>query len=78
MASHPTDIQTGDLFLYGGLTGEATEGRILTILGVSVDGNMSYRCEFPDGEILGSGIGSIQYSEALIMIEQGIWKRYEE
>lgn len=74
--AHTTDIQVGDKFRFRGLTGQDADDRTITILGCSVSGSISFRIDM-DGEEeprIASGLHSIEFSAAVVMVEQGIWK----
>lgn len=77
----PTAIQTGDTFKFEGIGSpiapDSEEYRIITVLGCSVTGELSVRIDMPNTDIaLSPRAHGVAYSEALLMIEQGIWRAY--
>lgn len=76
MTTHTTDVQVGDEFIFRGLTGSGDVWRRLTVLGVSVSGDVSFRIELPPDptDPMGPGIGSAPLDRIALLVEQGIWE----
>lgn len=78
MSTHTTSFQSGDDFLFQGLTGtpqdEGNDRRIIHIMSVSATGRLCFRIDSPDKR--GEHLYDIAYSEALLMVEEGIWTEW--
>lgn len=77
--THITSIQTGDDYIFLGLTGSSTPAtgpdiKIISIYSISVTGELAFRIDTPDAP--GDHLYSISYADAVLMIEEGIWGPY--
>lgn len=78
MINHDTSFRLGEDYLFCGLGNspkiDDSDRRIIHILGVSVRGRLSFRIDSPNER--GKHLFDIAYSEALLLVSEGIWQEY--